>query len=374
MKVKYILFGLVFSFFLVSCGEGKVDADAEVVVQGRIMLGPDTPYSNQMVFLHRSSTLWESFTDELFFAWYWLDCFFSEIENDGSCGAWQMTQSDADGWYSFTFTGADTTNEIDRLLDFQVSAVRGIGFDNEITLMTFQVERETLSFPDLYFWNEPPPADFTSTNMVLDWEGEPVYGSQAAELTDVVFVQGHWEVFADFMDGFPVWEVTSIEGQLLELDARIFQDQVVSFRASDQIAQNQFSTEVQVRRTSPTGFLEQQSHVPLSRGAACIYTTNLGTRTEQPDRGGCLRGCDPRNPAFLHRRGPQRWLCAADRGASDLRGERGANRRRRHRAGRPGDHHRDPAGFLSLLPVISTEPGPGCSGRGRGDRPSGSKR
>lgn len=282
MKFKYILFGLVFSFFLFSCGEGKVDADAEVVVQGRIMIGPDTPYSNQMVFLHRSSTLWESFTDELFFAWYWLDCFFSEIENDGSCGAWQMTQSDADGWYSFTFTGADTTNEIDRLLDFQVSAVRGIGFDNEITLMTFQVERETLSFPDLYFWNEPPPADFTSTNMVLDWEGEPVYGSQAAELTDVVFVQGHWEVFADFMDGFPVWEVTSIEGQFLELDARIFQDQVVSFRASDRIAQNQFSTEVQVQRTSPTGFLEQQSHVPLSRGAACIYTTNLGTRTEQP--------------------------------------------------------------------------------------------
>ena len=273
---------MVFSFFLVSCGEGKVDDDAEVVVQGRIMLGPDTPYSNKMVFLHRSSTLWETFTDELFFAWYWLDCFFSEIENDGSCGAWQIAQSDVNGWYSFTFTGADTTNEIDQLLDFQVSAVRGFGFTNEITLMTFQANQETLSFPDLYFWDEPPLADFTSTHAVLDWEGEPVYGSQSAAQTDFVFMQGHWEVFADFKDGYPVWEVTSVDGQLLELDARIFQDQVVSFRATDYTEQNQFSTKVQVQRTSPTGFLDQQSHVPLSRDAACIYTTNLGTRTEQP--------------------------------------------------------------------------------------------
>ena len=282
MKTRYVLFYLAVSICLVSCGKGKVDPDAEVVVEGRIMVGPDAPYSNGMVFLHRSQTLWESVTDELFFAWYWLDCFFSEIENDGSCGAWQETQSDADGWYSFTFTGADTINELDQLLDFQISAVRGTFSDNEITLMTFQVEQETFSFPDLYFWNEPPTTDYTSTHLVLDWEGAPVYDDQSAEQTDFVFVQGHWELFADFMDGFPVWEVTSVGDQVLEIDARIFQDQVVSYRATDYISQHQFSTTVQTQRTSPTGFLEQQSHVPLSRGAACIYTTNLGTRTEQP--------------------------------------------------------------------------------------------
>lgn len=281
-NTSFILCVLAASPCLLSCGEGEVDREAHVVVEGRIMVDQDTPYSNENVYLHREATLWESFTDELFFAWYWLDCIFSELENQGSCGAWQTTRSDADGRYSFTFVGADTINEIDQLLDFQVSSVRGGFGDSEITLMTFQVKQETLAFSNLYFWSDPAPAEFTSTELVLDWQGEPVYGNESSGSTDFVFVQGHWEVFADFMDGWPVWEATAADGQVLELDARIFQDQPVSYSATDHTSTNQFSTTVRVERTSPTGFLDAQSHVPLSRGAACIYTTNLQTRTEDP--------------------------------------------------------------------------------------------
>ena len=285
MKSFRFLFSVVISLALLSlfsCGEGVIDDDDEVLVEGRIMVSPETPYTDKMVFLHRESTLWESFTDELFFAWYWLDCFFDEAENDGSCGAWQTTRSDTSGRYAFTFTGKNTTNELDQLLDFQISAVRGNFSENEITLMTFTVRRESLEFPDLYFWNEPPPADYSPTHVTFDWEGAPVYGEHPADATDFVFVQGHWEAFVDFMDGFRVWEVTASDGQVLELDARIFQDQLVSYRATDHLSRNDLSTTVKIERTSPTGFMEPQSHVPLSRGAACIYTTNLGTRTEQP--------------------------------------------------------------------------------------------
>lgn len=286
MKVLGLAFCLAVPFCLFSCGlsgcEGKVDPDARVVVEGRIMVGTDSPYSNDYVFLHRSKTFIEEVYGALYFPWYWLDCILSEMEHGGSCGAWRTATSDGDGRYRFTFTGADTTNEIGQLLEFQVSAVRGTGRGSEIALLTFKVEQETLSFPDLHFWNDPPAAACDSSHVVLDWTGARVFGSQPAQLTDFVFVQGEWNVFSEFKDGPSMWEENGVEGQSLELDVRIFQDAVVSYRASDYIMQHAFSTVVEVQRTSPAGLLDQEPHLPASRGAGCTYATSLSSRTVQP--------------------------------------------------------------------------------------------
>ena len=282
MMCRSLVVCLVLSLLPTACGVPGVDDQAQVVVEGRIMVPPNAPYANSHVFLHRSNTWLEGFFEWAYFPWYWLDCVLDELDNPGSCGAWMTDISGDDGTYRFSFTGASTRNEIEQLLDFQISAVRGAGRESEIALIRFDVRQEVLSFPALTFWNQPPAATYSASQVVLDWTETVVFGSQPPDTVDLVFVPDDGGLLSRFSEDSPIWRVDGVEDQLVALDVRLFQDAEVAYRASDFTQQSLLSTTVQIQRTSPVGQLAAQNHVPASRDATCLYATGLGSRTVQP--------------------------------------------------------------------------------------------
>lgn len=254
-----------------------VDPDAEIVIEGTVVIDEGEPLADRLVYLHRALTI-----DE------WLtvatgggpglvaDCIVNNNEADDGCGAFRVDTTDSDGRYVFRLRGDDTFNLLNEPARFSVSAASGTGSGNGTSTVQFEVHTEQLAFPALSLWQRAPAASVADGIVNFSWREEPVLGDTLAAETAFFFSQR-----LDGNDGW-LWRHTTTNTAALSLDARIFQDVEVAFGSRDGVSLFLFSTMVEAIRHPPRGSFANAAEAPRSRGAACRYANALGEHLLSP--------------------------------------------------------------------------------------------
>ncbi len=261
---------------LLGACEQTVPDGAQVEIRGTV-IADGAPAIDQRVFLHRDSTWGETLggTGAYPVALALLSCLLEEVDTVGSCDAYKTTTTDDEGAFVFSLLGSETKNEFDQSLGFEASVNNGhAGLAGAVTTTHFEIWTEEMSLGELELWPSGPAVNASETEVLVDWSSVGVQEDDSWT-TVVRFFVAQESVFGlDQLAGL-LWAERLAEGESLAVPLQVLQDQEAAVRIQDYARDTV--------RTSPAVRI-QGSLTPVSRGAQCVFTTSLETRTDSPCR------------------------------------------------------------------------------------------
>lgn len=224
------------------CTKSEVNADADIVLGGRVLRADKQPLANTLLTLHRSSNS---------------SCVFTLLFDDLN---WKSMKTAADGTFRQELLGADTQNGSTARC-FSLS-VPGTGQGDSL-YAEFIVRSEQVQLPDLQQWTGTPSAAAAATGVNVSFQelSAAQEGASGGAHSLSIEKRNSGSVWSMGAPGSP----TLVNDDLLEDSADLTATPLV--RREVTVGKHSFFIFQEGTATA----LPRRARLPVSRGAACGY-------------------------------------------------------------------------------------------------------